>query len=90
MSRLLSQRDQLVFPPEVASGDSSWAYIHSFNQRPFNVQDLDAQNYKIGHGEAGRGPNIGPAGPGKAAKKEPIDRYASIIDTEDPRFEKQR
>ncbi|CDW79829.1 hect domain and rcc1-like domain-containing protein [Stylonychia lemnae] len=97
MSNLFPKREQFNYPPQVANQDTSWAYIHSFHSRTFGVQDIDAQNYKIGAqsqqlgGGAGSG-QINQSQPNNAqrTRKEPIDRFASIVDAEDPRFEKQR
>jgi hypothetical protein len=58
-----------------------------------NTSDLDAPNYKFGatsHPHLGGIPSSHASLPGKVTKKEPIDRFASIIDAEDPKFEKQR
>eukprot|EP00347_Sterkiella_histriomuscorum_P020695 403336831 len=102
MSRLLQTREQLVYSPQLVTQDSSWAYVQSFNQRPYNLRDLDSSNYKISganqslhHGKFDGSQGINASGqPGSGmsqkARKEPIDRFASIIDAEDPRFEKQR
>lgn len=68
------------------------------------MRDLDSHNYKIaganqqsshlgGGGLAsssGSGGHLGSSSLGQKTRKEPIDRFASIIDAEDPRFEKQR
>ena len=49
MSRKIEIFEQLqsVYPTQVATSDSTWAYLHSFNVRPFNHQDLDAPSYKL-------------------------------------------
>ncbi len=48
MSKLLQQREAMVYAPETVSTDSSWAYIHSYTIRPSSIGDLDAKNYKFG------------------------------------------
>lgn len=52
MSQLLMHKENLVFPPLVAAQDTSWAYIHSYTNRPANISDLDAKNYKYGGANA--------------------------------------
>lgn len=98
MSKLLSSREALVYPPDVVASDPSWSYIYSYVLRPSSIGDLDAKNYKFGGAQGSAGGQEGGSGHAggmggaqqKGAKKDPIDRFASIVDAEDQRFEKQR
>lgn len=63
-TKLLSSREQLVYPPQVVTNDLvDFAYVHSFNARPYSSNhDLDAVNYKMLYGAM---PGVGaPAGGG--------------------------
>jgi len=77
--------------------------VHSFSNQPFGNHDLDAPNYKgIGalNGPGGQqmrddvGASLSGSGikgsgtKAQSGKKEAIDRFATLIDTEAPRFVK--
>lgn len=73
--------------------------MHSHKLREMNYLDEDYGELNLAlpshasqgrSGQAPAGGAAGAAGPTseKAGKKEPIERFSSIIDTEDPKFEK--
>ena len=80
----------------------NWSYLHSFNTRPFSATDVDAPNYKhlsaSAHGgmsqapgsQGNEGASTGAKSKGQGSRKEAIDRFATVIDAEAPRFAKQR
>ena len=81
------------------NSEATWAYLHSHKLREMNYLDQDyeelnlASQSQANQGRGGQAQSGGSAGASgasssKATKKEPIERFSSIIDTEDPKFEK--
>lgn len=92
MSQLLSKSEQFVHSAELVGSEATWAYLHSHKLREMSPLDQDydqlyctkASAEKAGGGGPGSSINAG----GPNARKEPIERFALLIDTEQPKFEK--
>ena len=101
MSDLLSKSEQFVHSAELVNSEATWAYLHSHKLREMNFLDQDydqlySSNPSI-HNQTGGASGSGGGAAGSSSnpsqalnKREPIERFASLIDTEEPKFEKQR
>jgi hypothetical protein len=101
MSDLLHKSEQFVHSAELVNSEATWAYLHSHKLREMNFLDQDFdQLYSsnpTGHNQGGGASGSTGGATGSSSnpsqtlgKREPIERFASLIDTEEPKFEKQR
>ena len=84
MSDLLGKSEQFVHSAELVDSEPTWAYLHSHKLREMSYLDQDYEELALCDQPAQD------AQASQPGKKEPIERFASIMDTEDPKFEKQR
>lgn len=67
---------------ELINSEATWAYLHSHKLREMSYLDQDYEELALCDQTAQDAPGD------KTNKKEPIERFASVVDTEDPKFEK--
>jgi hypothetical protein len=71
-----------VHSAELINSEATWAYLHSHKLREMSYLDQDYEELALCDQTAQDAPSD------KTNKKEPIERFASVVDTEDPKFEK--
>jgi len=70
----------VVYLPEVAMKDTGWSYVFSHQEQQYTSYEYTEQRNLRQNLQSSQQP----------PKKDPIAQFSTIIDSEDPRFEKQK